>query len=138
LTHALRFFPEDRRLIPLSDMGHLEKQRGEFERAAGWYRQAIAADPRHTAGYIFLGAVLAQQGCLREAEEVHRTAIETCYEGCLDEAFLNLGLVLRAQERFEEAAECFREAIRLDPGCRDARKALRDVERCIRMLSRHR
>ena len=117
-------------------MGHLEKQRGELERAAGQYRWAIKAAPRHTAGYIFLGGVLARQGRLREAEDVHRTAIETCYEGNVDEAFLNLGLALRAQERFDEAAECFREAIRMDSGYHDARRALRDVERCIRMLKR--
>ena len=45
---------------------------------------------------------------------------------------MNLGLVLLAQERFEEAAECFREAIHLDPGYRAAKKALRDVEQCLR------
>jgi hypothetical protein len=45
---------------------------------------------------------------------------------------LNLGFVLRAQERFEEAADCFREVIRRDPGYRAAKKALRDVERCLR------
>lgn len=136
LTNALRLCPEKRRIL-LSQMGHLDEQRGEFDRAADRFREAIEAEPHHAAGYIFLGAILARQGRLHEAEEVHRTAIETCYEGCLDEAFLNLGLVLRAQERFEEAAECFREAIHLDPGYRDARRALGDVERCLRMTGRH-
>ncbi len=133
LATALELCPADRRRLPLTEMGYLEAQRGDFERAAGWYRKAIEAEPTHSASYIFLGAILGQQGRLREAEEVHRMAIETCYEGCLDEAFLNLGLVLRAQERFEEAAEYFREAIRLDPADRHARRALRDVERCLRI-----
>jgi cytochrome c-type biogenesis protein CcmH/NrfG len=79
LNHALRLCPEDRRRIPLSEMGHLEKQRGDYERAADWFRKAIEAEPRHASGYIFLGGILARQGRLREAEEVHRTAIETCY-----------------------------------------------------------
>jgi tetratricopeptide (TPR) repeat protein len=136
LTNALRLCPEGRERVPLCEMGHLNGRRGEYQRAADWFRKAIEAAPRHAGGYIHLGSVLSLQGRLREAEEVHRTAIETCYEGCLDEAFLNLGLVLRAQERFDEAAECFREAIRIDPGYRDARRALRDVERCLRMTKR--
>jgi cytochrome c-type biogenesis protein CcmH/NrfG len=136
LATALRLCPEGGRRIPLVDLGHLERQRGDYERAAGWYRKAIEAAPRDASGYIYLGAILALQGRLREAEEAHRTATETCYEGCIDEAFLNLGLVLLAQERFEEAAECLREAIRIDPDYRHARKALRDVERCLRMMRR--
>ena len=61
----------------------------------------------------------------RSTERPRRPATE----GCLDEAYLNLGLILLTQERFEEAAECLREAIQRDPGYRVARKALRDVER---------
>lgn len=136
LERAIALCPDDRRRILLCERGHLEGQRGEYERAADWYRRAIEAQPTHAAGYIFLGGILGSQGRLAEAEEVHRTAVETCYEGCLDEAFLNLGLILRARERFDEAAECFREAIRLDPGYRDARRVLRDVEGCLRLLSR--
>jgi tetratricopeptide (TPR) repeat protein len=131
-SNALQICPVERRHFPLCMMGHLDKFRGEYDRAAKWYRKAIEAAPIDTQGYIYLGSVLARQGRLREAEEVHRKATETCSEGCVDEAFFNLGLVLRAQERFEEAAECFREAIHRDPGYRAAKKALRDVERCLR------
>ena len=60
-----------------------------------------------------------------------------CTTGCTDEAFFNLGLVLRAQERFEEAAGCFREAIRIDPKYRVAKRALRDVELCLRYKRRY-
>lgn len=81
---------------------------------------------------IYLGLTLALQGRLRDAERVHRSATQ-CLEGCIDEAFYNLGLVLRAQERYQEAAECFREAIRRDPKYRIARRALRDVELADKM-----
>ena len=84
LTRALRLCPAGRERIPLCEMGHLEGSRGEYERAAGWFRKAIDADPRHAAGYIYPGGILSLQGRLREAEEVHRTATETCYEGCLE------------------------------------------------------
>jgi tetratricopeptide (TPR) repeat protein len=133
LSNALRFCPEEKRQMPLCLIGGLHKNRGDYEAAAEWFKKAIECAPIDTQGYIYLGGVLALQGRLREAEEVHRKATETCYEGCLDEAFLNLGMVLRAQDRFEEAAECFREAIHLDPEYRAARKALRDVESCLKM-----
>lgn len=136
LFEALRLCPEGRDRIPLCEMGDLHGRRGDYKRASGWLRRAIEAAPRHAAGYIDLGSILSLQGRLREAEEIYRTAIETCYEGCLGEVFLNLGLVLRAEERFDEAAASLREAIRLDPSYREARHAVRDVERCIRKLRR--
>jgi tetratricopeptide (TPR) repeat protein len=43
-------------------------------------------------------------------------------------------LVLRAQERYEEAAECFERALELDPKYAAAKKALRDVRRALRFL----
>jgi tetratricopeptide (TPR) repeat protein len=130
LTRAIELCPGSIRSIPLNRMGELFKCKGDYTRAAQWYRKAIKAAPDDNAGLIYLGCVQAVQGRLREAEKTHRRAT-MCAEGCIDEAFLNLGFVLRAQERFPEAAECFREAIRLDPKYREAKKALTDVQRCI-------
>ncbi len=136
LGKAIEFCPEDKLQCPFSQMGHLFRQQGDFEQAEKWYRKAIFADPADASYYIYLGAMFAKQGRFYEAEENYRTAIQ-CSEGCIDEAYLNLGLVLRARERFREAAECFREAIRLDPKYRAAKRALRDVELCIKLGSRH-
>ena len=138
LFEALRLFSDERKRFPLCELGHLSGRQGDFAEAANWFRKAIEAHPSHASGSIYLGSVLALQGDLAGAEGVYEAAIATCYEGCLEELFLNLGLVLRAQERFSEAAECFREAIRRAPGYREARQALRDVERCLRMLNRRR
>jgi tetratricopeptide (TPR) repeat protein len=134
LKRALSLCPPDKFWIPLSEMGHLYKARGEYKTAAAWYRQAIDAVPEEAGSYIYLGGVLAKSGRLREAEAAHRAAIR-CQEGCQDEAYLNLGLVLRAQGRYEEAAECFERAIALDPKYAAARKALRDVRKTVRFLS---
>jgi tetratricopeptide (TPR) repeat protein len=136
LWNALRLCPHHLRSIPLCSMGHFHDGRGELARAARWYERAIDARPNHASGYIYLGGVLARQGRLREAERIHRRATEICDEGCIDEAFLNLALVLRAQERFDEAAACLREAIRIDPEYADAKVVLRDVERCQRYVTR--
>jgi tetratricopeptide (TPR) repeat protein len=134
LKRALSLCPPDKFWIPLSEMGHLYKARGEYKTAAAWYRQAIEAVPDEASGYIYLGGVLAKSGLLKEAEAAHRAAVR-CEQGCRDEAYLNLGLVLRAQERYEEAAKCFELALGLDSKYTAARRALRDVRNTIRFLS---
>ena len=132
-ANALEFCPNGKRHIVLAYLGHMAREAGDYGQAASWYRKAIAAAPDDAGGHIFLGAVLAKQGRLSQVEAAHREATRCTY-GCVDEAFHNLGLVLRAQERFEEAAECFREAIQLDPDYRAARRALRDVELVVTKL----
>jgi tetratricopeptide (TPR) repeat protein len=47
---------------------------------------------------------------------------------------LNLGLVLRAQERYEEALACFEKALQLTPDYQDAMTAKADVEKAITYL----
>ena len=76
--------------------------RGAFRLAERWFRRAVALRPSDATDYIFLGALLAIAGRLSEAEAVHRRATK-CKEGCRDEAYLNLGLVLRALGRWRSA-----------------------------------
>jgi tetratricopeptide (TPR) repeat protein len=133
LKQALVLCPPEKLWIPLSELGHLHKARGDYRAAEAWYRQAIDAVPHEAGGHIYLGGVLAKSGRLKEAEAAHRAATR-CSEGCRDEAFLNLGLVLRAQERHEEAAQCFEQALELDPKYAAAKRALRDVRQVLRLL----
>lgn len=135
LTKAIEFCLPEHRQYPLSEIGNLYKESGEYDQAAEWYRRAIAAAPNDAGFYLLLGGNFARQSRFAEAEEVYRAAI-ACTDGCIDEAYLNLGFVLRALERFAEAADCFREALRLDPDYRAARCALFDVERCLRFERR--
>src|SRR5580693_5793005 len=72
LTRVLELFPEDKRFIPMINLGRLHAARSDFERAADWFNKAIEAEPRNASGYIFMGVVFARQGRLREAEEVLR------------------------------------------------------------------
>ena len=97
--------PPEKVWIPLAEMGHLNKARGEFWGAAAWYGQAIKSVPDEAGGHIGLGDILARFGRLQEAEAAHRAAT-FCSKGRRDEAYLNLGLVLRAQQRYKEAASC--------------------------------
>jgi tetratricopeptide (TPR) repeat protein len=126
---AFEYLTADGKRIALAGLGHLFRAAGEYDQAASWYRKTIEAAPDNAGYRIYLGAVLAKQGRLIEAEEVHRSALE-CTEGDLSEAYLNLGLVLRARNRFAEAAECFQKALYLDPEYEAASQAFADVLGC--------
>ena len=114
-------------------MGNLFREKGDDAAAERWYREAISHRPDDTQGYIYLGGFYARRGRLAEAEAVHRQGT-LCKKGCIDEAYHNLGLVLRAQERFEEALACFQRAVEIDPQYKEARMAMRDVKRAAAML----
>jgi len=135
LRRAIALCPPERSRIPLAEMGHSYEGQGRCRLAARWYQRAIDADPDHAGSRIHLGGVLARMGRLHEAEVVHRAATQ-CERGCIDEAWLNLGLVLRALERYDEAAECLEKAIELDPRYREAKAALRDVRRVIKLTAK--
>ena len=109
-----------------TEMGSLYMQKCSYPTAERWFRRAIAADPGHASGHIYLGAVLARQGRLAEAERIHRRGCH-CRRGCVDDAHLNRGLVLRALEQFREAEACFRKTLKLNPKYAMARTGLRDM-----------
>jgi tetratricopeptide (TPR) repeat protein len=111
-------------------LGLLAQDQSNIPEAEQWYRQAIDARPEDATAYIYLGAMLAKNGRLDEAEALHRRAT-ACADGCLDEAYLNLGYVLRAKERYLDALECFREALRRDSLYEAAQEALADMEQVL-------
>lgn len=121
---------EDERWALFNQMGNLHRYRGDFVTAEQWYQKAIDEDPDEAASYVFLGAAQARQGKLTQAEKTHRRATQ-CPDGPVDEAYHNLGLVLRGQDRLAEAADCFRKAIELCPQYPDAAEALQDVEAAL-------
>lgn len=132
LRRGLRLCPPKKLHLVYCRFGHLHRQRGALRLAERWYRRAIESSPSDATYRIFLGAVLARAGRLQEAEAVHRRATR-CKEGCIDEAFLNLGLVLRALERYSDARKCFQRALDIDPKYKEARKELSDVERVLEL-----
>jgi tetratricopeptide (TPR) repeat protein len=114
-------------------LGHLYRERGEYETAAVWYRKAIELQPNDAGRHVFLGALLSKKGDFAAAEACLRTAIK-CSEGPVDEALLNLGLVLRAQERYAEALACFEEALKLTPNYDAASNAKADIVKALNYL----
>ena len=86
--------------------------------------------PDDASDLIYAGAVAFRQGELDRAEGYLRRAI-MCSEGCIDEAYFNLGGCLLSRKRYEEARECYAEALSIDPEDEKARAWLEDVERVI-------
>lgn len=132
LLNALRTAKDKHQAIVLAHLGHMERQRGRFAFAEAWYRQAIELAPSEAGFRIFLGGLLASQGDFEQAERVHRQAIQ-CPHGCVDEAHFNLWLVLRAQERFEEAVAALDRALEITPDYARALDAKRDIELALAM-----
>jgi tetratricopeptide (TPR) repeat protein len=92
---AMSVLPADEHERIYRQLGLLAQDQADIPGAEAWYRRAIEAVPTDATAYIYLGAMLAKNGRLDEAEACHRQATE-CPEGCIDEAYLNLGYV-RAQ-----------------------------------------
>ena len=112
--------------VVFGELGLLFKLKGQYQVSADWFRKAIDARPDEADAYIFLGSVLARDGKLLEAEAAHRSATQ-CDDGCIDEAYLNLGLVLRALGRYGEARQCFERALELDPEYQAAQDGIDDI-----------
>jgi tetratricopeptide (TPR) repeat protein len=108
-------------------------QAGRMAEAEGFYRQVLAIQPKHADALHLLGVVAAQTNrhdlaikLIREAIAVNPSAAEfysnlgKAYQakGRPHDAMIaynNLGNLLGAQRRFDEAVEAYRTAIRLDP-----------------------
>jgi tetratricopeptide (TPR) repeat protein len=116
--------------LPYAQMGMLYDDQGNLERAAHWFRKSIEARPSDATYRIFLGSVLARRGSLTEAEECHRRATK-CTAGAIDEAYFNLGLVLRAREKYEAAMDAFQKALELDPSYKAVKEEMKDVEKVL-------
>jgi Tfp pilus assembly protein PilF len=127
---AIEFAPPHGAAAPYAHMASLFEGSGNLSEAAAWYGRAIKAATHVATYHNGMGWLLARQGRLHDAERCFRIASE-CELGGVEEALFSLGLVLRSQERFEEAVDCFRQVLLADPEHRPARHALRDVQKCL-------
>jgi len=133
---AMQLLPDDKLHMPHYQMAYVHEFKGDFEEAAEWFKKAIGLRPQDAEAHGKLGFLLARQGKLKEAEQCYITALE-CPEGDLDEVYLNVGFVLRAQERFDEALEYFEAAFELDPGCEAAELGVKDMKLVNAYLETH-
>jgi tetratricopeptide (TPR) repeat protein len=133
-------------------LGILLGRTGEHEEAIRMFARAIQLKPEYPALHNNLGFEYAMRERWLEAERALRRALElkpdfdrarinlglvlcragrfdeglTCFMAVLPEpdAYYNLGLMLRGQERYEDAAEAFAHVLRLSPRFAAAREQL--------------
>ncbi|HEX8117817.1 MAG TPA: tetratricopeptide repeat protein, partial [Pyrinomonadaceae bacterium] len=92
--------PDNKSLFEKSQKAMDEKR---YEQALALLAQLVAADPKDFQAWTELGTVHVMQGDAAGAEKAYRRAVEERPGFGL--ALLNLGRVLLAQKRFEEAVE---------------------------------
>jgi tetratricopeptide (TPR) repeat protein len=120
--------------IVFTHWGGYYDAKGDLRRAEQWYRKAANEDQ---GGLVYLGGVLAKQGRFAEAKRYHRQATRAAESDLLarDEAYYNLGLILRAERRYRDALECLDRAIVLDPHYTVALATHADVRQAIQVVA---
>jgi tetratricopeptide (TPR) repeat protein len=110
-------------------MGQTMEQAGDYEAAVRYYREAFAFEPVHTGTWYFinnnLGFSLNTLGQFDEGEEFCRAAIAIDCQR--PNGFKNLGIALRGQGRFAEAAECLVKATQADASDARSLKLLEEL-----------
>ena len=95
---------------------HLYRTKDDCANAVVWARRLIESRPDWTVGYIYLGSSLARLGRFEDAVAAYLPATElpADSDNDPDEAYLNIGLIRRAQRRFGEAVDALDKAIEID------------------------
>ncbi len=94
-------------------MGRATRSLGQLDRAEGFFRDALAAEPNEAAGLLELAGVLRAQGRRDEAEALMSRARELRPN---DPAHLqNIAEALRKEQRYEEALAAYRDVLAVAP-----------------------
>jgi tetratricopeptide (TPR) repeat protein len=133
LRHGMKLVPPKGLVSIYAQMGTLFKQKGDYKQAAFWYRKAVKQKPQDATYHIFLADNAFIFGFLKQAEKHFRNALK-CSEGSVDEAYFNLGGILLGRRDYPEAIKCYREALKIDPKYKIAKKRLEDVELALLMV----
>jgi tetratricopeptide (TPR) repeat protein len=130
LMRAAELLPHDSEAH--TNLGNLQRARGELEQAVNSHRRALAASPTFAPAHNNLGSALQDLGRLDEAAESYRRSLD------LDQgfatAYLNLVKTLRALGRFAEAVDCAKRFASIQPHRADAYAALGDAFRDLGLL----
>lgn len=97
-------------------------ENGNYEQAVELYQQAIEEDPENAKLHFNLASALYKMGETEEAMQVY-DRFESLSESPEDQSFAsyNKGTMLTEEEKYEEAIEYFRDALRKNPNDEDAR-----------------
>jgi tetratricopeptide (TPR) repeat protein len=112
---AVKYMP----MYPIANQiaGSLCLQTNQPEKALRYIEAAVRLNPKSAQGYIYLSALYAGQGKIKQAERVCRKGIKAVQ----DDASLhyNLSLLLRQKGRLKEAEKELQKAKSLDPNIQE-------------------
>jgi len=127
VRRAIRFCPKKGLPVIYVQMGEIYKGKGDFKKAAFWYRKALKQKPQDATYYIYLGDNAFKHGLFKQAKNYFRNALK-CSEGCLDEAYFNLGGILLGERNYSEAVNCYEHALKIDPKNKITKERLDDAK----------
>lgn len=114
-------------------LGSIYEDSGHFHKAIDYFEKAHLSNPTEATFLIYKGVLLLRIGKFEKAGETLILATK-CKEGCIDEAFYNLGVVRIAQKNYQEAQICFEKALEIDPKYKEAKPQLKDVTQVLSIL----
>ncbi len=114
------------RTAPLSNLGNYYLEKGELEKAAGYYGRVLEAQPGDYMALANLGAIAFHQGEFRAAERLYRRSLEI--NPVQPALHLNLGLLLERRGELEAARRRYDSALQLYPSYERAEEGLKRVD----------
>ncbi|MDA8124819.1 MAG: tetratricopeptide repeat protein [Deltaproteobacteria bacterium] len=120
---AIRIRPSFK--APYTGLGHLLFTQGRKEEAGSLLEKALRIDTAYVPALKNLADVKMSQGQIGEALRLYRKAFEEVQDN--PELLNNFGIALFLTEHWEEAVSRFQEAVRLQPGYKEARNNLKKV-----------
>ena len=126
--------PKGKKWLVELALGQIRTAQFRPEEAEAHFRRARELNRASTSPAVLLADCLFKQEKFEEAKAVLLEAVHC--EGDLDEVFLNLGLVMRAQGHYESAKAYLMKALEISPEYDSAKVALADVEMWLNAAER--
>ena len=108
----------------INALGILYARNGQLPQAIRMWEQGLKIDAGYVHFYNNLGSALKSQRRLREAREVYLQGLRVSPSYWIH---FNLGLLEKETGRWSEAARCFQDCLRLQPGFEPAERKLAEM-----------
>jgi Tfp pilus assembly protein PilF len=113
LENSMEIYPDNTAIR--NYYGQLSLLTGNLEQAEKALLEVLEANPYMTDAHNTLGAVYQEMGRYNDAEAEYQKALQDRMYATPEKAYMNLGLLYKAQERTEEAIGMLRKSVETDP-----------------------
>lgn len=134
IRRALKLCNKENLSYPYLQMGNLLEARGDYKRAAIWYKKAANQKSYDATFHIYLGHNAFKCRLPNQSEKHYQRALK-CSEGPLEEAWFNLGGILLGKGKYADAIKCYENALQIDPKYKIAKDRLEDAKLALLITS---